>query len=647
MNISSTVAVVLLGVSARLFAQDAIAPGDNLIADGIPPIPSSLAESAQRYSGFREADFSDWNSTKREMQVVTRSGDTLQVHKVAAPGAAPQQLTFFPDNVYGWTLRFQPVKGRSFIFGKDSGGNELYQYYRYDLATGKSTLLTDGLSRNVGLIWSHSGDRIAYSSTRRNGKDADIWIADPYNPKSARMLTQAEGGGWFCTDWSNDGRKILLRNQKSSTDYDLWVVDVATGRRTLVTPKPSGESIFYSPAKFSKDGKGIWVSTDKDSEFERLAYIDLHTMQHRFLTSNIHWDVEDFDLSPDGALIAVITNEAGLSVLHLLGTSTGSERSAPKLPIGVVSRLRFDSNGQSLGLTLSTSKQPNEAYSVDVRTGSVVRWTFNDTVGVDASSFPEPELIQWKSFDERTVSGFLYRPPSRFKGPRPVIIEAHGGPQSQSRPEFLGPENYFLNELGVAMIFPNIRGSTGYGKSFANLDRGMLRDGGYKDIGALLKWIQSQPSLDSKRVMLTGVSYGGHVTLAAAEMYNDLVRCSVDNAGISNLVTFLQTTAPFRRDKSRAQFGDERDPQMHAYLESIAPVNNAHKITKPLMVIAGLNDPRVPHTEAEQMVTAVRNNGTQVWFLTAKDEGHVFEKKSNVDFEFYSTILFIKSFLLN
>lgn len=631
-------------VSPALAQSDTIAPNENLVADGIPKIPASLADSVDRYTNFRGAVFASWQPLRREMLIHTRFADTSQVHRVKMPGGARTQLTFYRDSVGG--AQYPPKKGESFVFSKDVGGAEFFQYYRYDDGSGDIRLLTDGKSRNTGAVWSNAGDRIAYGSTRRNAKDVDLYAIEPANPKSDHMLAQLDGGGWEALDWSPDDRNILVREEISANESYLWLMDSGTGDKTLLTPKGGAEKVAYSGAQFSKDGKGIYVGTDKDSEFTRLAFVDLVTKQHTYLTDQIHWDVDDFDLSPDGKTIAFVSNEDGVSVLHLLDTRTRKEKAAPKLPIGIILGVRWHANSRDLAFTLTSATNTADAYSLDALTGKVERWTYSETGGLDVASFAQPELIHWKSFDGRMIGGFLYRPPAKFTGKRPVMIDIHGGPEAQSRPGFLGRNNYYLNELGIAMIFPNVRGSTGYGKSFLALDNGFLREGSYKDIGALLEWIKQQPEFDGDRILVTGGSYGGHMTLATATFYNDLIRCSVDVVGMSNLVTFLEHTSPYRQDLRRVEYGDERDPKMREFLEKIAPLNNASKISKPLFVVAGMNDPRVPRSEAEQMVATVRKNGTPVWYLMAKDEGHGFRKKQNSDFQFYSTVLFIQEYLL-
>jgi dipeptidyl aminopeptidase/acylaminoacyl peptidase len=620
-----------------------IAPNENLVAEGIPKIPTSLADSVARYSEFRTATLASWHPTRREMLIETRFGDTNQVHQVKIPGGARTQLTFFPDRIAD--AEYEPVHGESFFFTKDIGGNEFFQIYRYDFATGNITLLTDGKSRNIDPHWSYQGDRIAYGSTKRTGNDVDIWVVDPSDPASAHMIAQMEGGGWNVADWSPDGKQLVLENSVSAAESYVWLVDVGSGKKELLTPKAT-DTVAYSNARFSKDGKGVYLTSDADSEFLRLVYLDFASHKTTVLTPNLKWDVEEFNLSKDGRWIAFSANEDGISKLHVLDTKTNKEVPVPQLPVGVIGGLVWRDNSRELGLSLSTASQPYDTYSIDMATGKVERWTFSETGGLNTAELSEPQLIRWKSWDDRSISGFLFKPPAKFIGKHPVIIGIHGGPEGQFRPSFLGRDDYLINELGIAMICPNVRGSTGYGKTFQKLDDGFLREGSYKDINSLLDWIQTQPDLDANKVMITGGSYGGFMTLAVATNYNDRICCSVDIVGPSNLVTFLEHTSGYRQDLRRVEYGDERDPKMREFLESIAPANKAKNITKPLFVIAGQNDPRVPASESAHMVDVVRKNGTPVWWLLAKDEGHGFGKKKNRDFQFYATVEFIKEYLL-
>jgi dipeptidyl aminopeptidase/acylaminoacyl peptidase len=626
----------------------AIAPPPNLVADGIPPISREVADSVGRYTEFRAAFMLDWHPTERQMLITTRFANTMQVHRVKFPGGARTQLTFFPEPV--GAASFPRKISDYFVLSKDIGGNEFDQNFRYDLADGNLTLLTDGKSRNSSGTWSRGGDQLAYTSTRRNGKDTDLYVVNPTDPKTDKMLVQLEGGGWGPLDWSPDDSKILLGEYVSVNESYLWLVDVRTGEKKIITPRSNAgaERIAYSGGKFTADGKGVFSATDKDSEFARLAYVDLESKEHKLLAADTKWDVEDFDLSSDGKLLAFVLNEDGASALRLIDTTTGKELPRPNIPVGVIASLKWHNNGHDLGFTLSSARSTADVYSLDVTSGKMDRWTESETGGLNPATFAEPKLVRWKSFDDREISGFLYAPSAeRFPGKCPVIIDIHGGPEGQSRPQFLGRRNYLINELGIALIYPNVRGSSGYGKSFLKLDNAEKREDSVKDIGALLDWIKTQPDLDPDRIMITGGSYGGYMTLACAVHYNDRVRCSLDVVGISNFVSFLERTEAYRRDLRRVEYGDERDPKMRKFMEEIAPLNNAGKISKPLFIVQGKNDPRVPLNEAEQMVGTVKKTGTPVWYLMATDEGHGFQKKPNVDFQFYATVLFIKQFLLN
>ena len=633
----------LPNIAADSPQDSTLLPSENLVLEGVPAIPKTLAQTIERYTEFRSAILASWHPTQREMLISTRFGDTAQAHQVQFPLGRRKQLTFFPERIVGAT--YQPTQGDYFVFSKDIGGNEFRQNYRYDLATGDIALLTDGTSKNSRGIWSNEGSHMAYTSTRRNGKDVDFYLIDPLQPKTNRLLSQVEGGGWFALDWSIDDRHILAMEYLSVNQSYLWLIDTETGEKTGLTPQDESQPVVYGTARFSKADKGLYVTTDRGSEFKRLAYLDLETQQYTYLTPEINWDVEQIALSQDGQLLAFTVNQAGASGLHVLDTARGEEIPLPQLPLGLILGIRWRPSCQELGFTLISAQSTADVYSLTIETGEITRWTESETGGLDTSSFVQPELVHWKSFDHLDISGFLYRPPSQFTGKRPVVIDIHGGPEGQYRPRFLGRQNFYLNQLGVALLFPNVRGSSGYGKTFLTLDNGYLREDSVKDIGALLDWIATQPDLDSDRVLVTGGSYGGYMSLAVAIRYSDRIRASIDIVGISNFVTFLENTESYRRDLRRVEYGDERDPDMRKFLLNISPLNHADKIKQPLFVVHGQNDPRVPVSEAAQIVKTVRQNDSPVWFLLAKDEGHGFAKKQNADFLFYATVMFIKTYL--
>jgi dipeptidyl aminopeptidase/acylaminoacyl peptidase len=566
----------LLACALAAGEADEVAPNENLLVDGIPKIPAALAASVRPYTEARSATFASWHPERREMLITTRFADTPQVHLVRAPGGARRQLTFFAERAINPS--YPPVRGDFFVFTQDAGGGEFFQNYRYDLGSGHITLLTDGKSRNGSVVWAQRGDRIAYTSTRRNGKDTDLYAEDPSDPKTDRLVAELSGGGWQPMDWSPDGRRILVREGISVNEAYLWLIDAATGEKTALTPRGGKQTVAYDEARFFPDGKSLAVTSDEGSEFLRLTRLDLASGRREPLTSEIPWDVETFDLTRDGKRIAFVTNEGGSSVIRVRDLASGRETILPGLDMGTVGSLEWHANGRDLGFSFSDAKRPSDAYSFDADSGKVERWTESEIGGLNPDSLRPAEPVRWKSFDGRMISGFLYSPGKAFEGKRPVIINIHGGPEGQSRPGFLGRNNYFVDELGVAILYPNVRGSTGFGKTFALLDNGVHREDTVRDIGAAIDWIATRPDLDASRIMITGGSYGGYMTLASAVAYSDRIRCALDVVGISNFVSFLERTSGYRQDLRRVEYGDERDPKMREYFARISPLSNASRI---------------------------------------------------------------------
>jgi dipeptidyl aminopeptidase/acylaminoacyl peptidase len=617
---------------------------ENLVVDGVPAISTSIISEVKSYTESRGAGLVAWHPKKKEILISTRFGNSSQLHYVKMPGGDRQQVTFFDEPVGG--AIYEPKNGDYFIFNKDMGGNEFAQLYKFDVNTKKVTLLTDGKrSQNGGVVWNKKENTIAYSSTSRNGSDRDIYTMDPNNIASNKLVAQNTGGGWSIVDWSINDEQLLVQEGLSVNESRLYILDIKTGNKTRLLPEKD-ERTTYEGLSYSRDGKGIFMLTNKDSEFNRLAYFDLATKKISFISANINWDIEAFSYTKDGSKIAFAANENGLSKLYIYTTADQKIVPVTQLPNCTVGGLDFTENGASLGLTINAYNSSSDVYEYQLANQKLIRWTESELGGMDISGLNEPVLVKWKSFDNKEISGFLYRAASKFTGKRPVIISIHGGPEGQSRPGFLARNNYYLNELGISIIYPNVRGSEGYGKTFLDADNGFKREESVKDIGALLDWIATQPDLDKDRIMIAGGSYGGYMTLACSFWYADRIKCAIDVVGISNFNTFLKNTEGYRRDLRRVEYGDERDPKMAEFLEKISPTNHVAEIKKPLFIVQGGNDPRVPASEAIQMRDKIKENGGKVWFLMAKDEGHGFKKKNNIDYQFYATIEFIKEYLL-
>lgn len=646
LSILAMVVVAAASPRGQSAPVDEIVPPSNLLLDGIPKISSALAKAVGQYRSSYGYPLAGWDPSKRELWLKTLASTGTWLSHLDAPGGIQKPLLSIPvGGIYD--VYYQP-QGKYLVYNKDSAGNESFQFYIYDIAARESRLLTDGKSRNTEPVWSNAGDRIVYSSSPPNGKGVDLSLVNPFNPRTKRVIAHGQGHYLRAFDWSLDNHIVAFCDYASNTVGTLWTINIATGRRALISVKSNGNGDYYESPQFSKDDRALYVITDRDSEYRRLALIDLTTRSYKYLSAHINWDVEDFKLSPDGKTVAFVTNEDGVSRLHLFDSAACKETSLPGLPDGVISDLKWHNNSVDLAFNLKSPQTPNDVYSVNIKTGKIDCWSKAVLGQVNLESLPRPEIIHWRSFDGRVISGILYRPRTPFSGRRPVIIDVHGGPEEQYRPVFGYDDNYFVNELGVVKIFPNVRGSTGYGKTFANLDNGLHREDATRDVGALLDWIRTQQrELDPDRVMIQGSSYGGYAALSAAARYADQIRAAASDSGPSNLVTFVEGTAAWRRDVRRPEFGDERNPKTRAFLEKIAPLNNVSKIKTPLLIIQGGNDPRVPVGEARRLVSALKKRSVPVWYLLAKDEGHEWINQNNWDFRIYAMALFVRKYLID
>jgi dipeptidyl aminopeptidase/acylaminoacyl peptidase len=627
--------------AAALLAQAAVPVAPKpaaLIADGIPAVPQALVDASRPYMEFRTASFLDWNPVDRSMLISTRFGNVAQLHSVAGPGMDRHQISFEAEPLSG---AYAPNDG-TLVVQKDKGGDEFWQLYT--LKDGRLTLLTDGKSRNSLNTFSADGKWLGYTSTRRNGTDSDLYVIDPRDPSTNRMVAQVSGGGWGISDFLPDGKTAVVGNYLSVSKVDLYRLDLASGKMT-----PIGDhrkTIAFGGVESAPDGT-LWVTSDEGSDFQRLGTLDPKTGKFTPRSPEARWDVESFDIAPDGSFIAYSINEAGISKLKLLDPATSAVREVIGLPKGTIGGFKIAPWGR-IGVTVSSARVPADAFSVDPEGLTVTRWTTSETGGLDPARNVEPEFIEVKSFDGEAVSGFLYRPdPAKFPGKRPLIVNIHGGPEGQSTPGFRGRSNYLLNVLGVAIFYPNVRGSTGFGKRFVSLDNGpFLRENSVKDIGAFLDRLQVDPAIDGARMAVQGGSYGGYMCYASAIRYGDRFKAADCIVAISNFATFLENTQSYRRDLRRVEYGDERDPGQRKQLLAISPLTSVDRLTIPLMVVTGGNDPRVPQSEADQMVAAVRAKGRTAWHLIGQNEGHGFGKKENVDYQFWTELMFWQANLL-
>lgn len=646
-------ALMVLGWAATATAEVAQRTANNgqLVLQDVPEIPEAIVTDLNRYLNVRSASFLDWQPDSDGIYISTRFADVSQIHRVDKAAGARHQLTFNEEPAGG--VQRQP-HGSALLYSRDAGGSEFSQLFLLDVATGTSQMLTDGESRNGGAIWDRPGARIAYGSTRRNGSANDIWMMDVTEPAAARLVLEApDGTAWYPADFTVAGAGLLVGNYVSISDSRILLLDLDSGAIRLLAGGEAGTGTNL-PQGFDHDGAGYWLVTDSGGEFSQLAWQSLERdAKPEIVTAKIAANVDGLVMSEDRRRGAFTTNEGGMSRLYLIDLDS-RQYQAVATPVGLIGGLAFSPDGQKLAMTLNTPETPSDSFVLALgdgllEHGDLVRWTFSEVGGLNTATFISPELVEFPTFDNiggepRKIPAWYYRPPG--KGPFPVVISIHGGPEGQARPAFSSTYQLWLQKLGVAILVPNVRGSTGYGKTYLGLDNGFKREDSVRDIGSLLDWVAQRPELDASRVAVFGGSYGGYMVLASAVHYSERLRAAIDIVGISNFVTFLENTQDYRRDLRRVEYGDERDPEMRAFLQRISPLNNVAKITIPMLVVQGQNDPRVPVTEAEQMVAALRSQQGLVWYMNALNEGHGYRRKENRDVYQQAIVLFLREHLV-
>ena len=612
-----------------------------LVYDNIPEPAPGISEKLDAYLDARQATPLGF-SQQGQLLIATRFGDVDQLHLVEKPGGERRQLTFLREPITQAAFSPDPFHN-AYVYLKDVGGNENAQLFYQHVGDPAAKLLTDGKSLNGSPVWSNSGREVAFFSTARDGVSYDIDIVDPQAASLPRLAVSGDSATWYPLDWSPDDRKLLVLKYVSISESYLYVVDLGSGQKREVEPVPI--KVGIAGAKFSRDGQGVYLISDRDGEFAQLRYVNLFTGDKSVVSSRLPWNVEELAISRDGHYLAYTSNEGGTGKLNLLDLRAHQDLIPPRLAaVGVIDSLHFDAQGNRLAFGFAAPDRPRDAYVLDIATNRLEAWTHSEAGAVDLAKFVTPRLTQFPTFDrsdgrQRQIPVFVYDPPGQ--GPHPVLIVLHGGPESQFRPGFDPWLQYVVNELGFAVVAPNVRGSSGYGKSNLALDNGVLREDAVKDVGALLVWLSLQNAYDAKHVVVSGGSYGGYLTLATLVDFSERLRGGVDLAGIANFVSFLTNTAPYRQNQRRAEYGDERDLDMRAFLRRISPLTNADRISRPLLVVHGKNDPRVPVSEAEQIVNRVRSKGGEVWYLEASDEGHGFRKKQNRDAYFRTFAQFL------
>ena len=620
----------------------------NLVTENVPALPDSLQAQLDRYNNIRTASLSGWLKKEKGMLIVTRFSETNQIHLVREPLGFRKQITFENEPV-NWASVCPDCTRNGFIYSKDQGGNEKFQYYYFDLEKSEHTLLTDGTSRHGSLSWSHSGKRIAYANNRRSAADMDFYLSDLAHPEKEEMILERKGGGWGISNWSRDEKQMIIDEYISVNRSNIYLFDLASRQLTLLND--SSKEVSYNGAFFDSDRKGFFVQSDEDREFSYLRYYDLAKKAYTWSLPDMGWNVQGVTYNKERSRIIFRLNKNGYSELFSLDPATFQHKKMTGFPDGIVGSFSFSPNSKQLVYNLQASNMGGDVYVYDIATSKSTRWTDSETGDLNKNDFIPCEPFYYNAFDSvggkpRQIPALIYKPINPTGKKLPVLISIHGGPESQSTPTFSANTQFYLKNLGIAVLVPNVRGSTGYGKTFTALDNGFLRMNSVKDIEYLLNWIATQPDLDTSRIAVMGGSYGGGMVLMCMTELGDRIRCGVDLFGSSNFYTFLKNTSSYRQDLRRVEYGDERDPEMEKFLQKIAPMNNLDRFTKPLFVYQGKNDPRVPLSESDQMVEALKAKGNPVWYVMAKDEGHGLGKKVNREYTYGAIVLFLQEYLV-
>jgi len=621
------IAAVLLALGGPAHAQPFSVPthriDGTLVFDGIPPADAALDARLQAYEQWRQATFLDW-LPDGSMLVATRFGRYQQVHRVASPLGAREQVTFGDGPVLAARA---PRTGAGFVFVRRTAG---YPQLYYDMGGGAPRRLTQGNYQHGSPVWSPDGKRVAFYGTDRNGVNDDIYVVDIRAGTHPRLVVAGGAGAWRPLDWSLDGTRLLLLNRVSARRSELYVADVATGALTPLAVAPSR----ITAARFAPDGVGYYLISDAQSDFEQLLYYNPITHVSRRVSAQVPWDVRHFAVSAGGHYVAYVVNDDGRSQLTVLDTLRDLQLKPPGLQDGRIADLRFDDTGGKLAFSYESSRSPRDVYVYDVAPGTVQRWTRSELGPVAPASLAAAQLIHYPTWDRvglhrRTLSAYVYMP--RGPGPCPVLIALPGGRQlhSQFRPGWNPFIQFVVNDLGYAVVAPNVRGSSGYGKAFRALDGGKLRDDAVRDVGALLVWIGLQPGLDAHRVAIIGHAYGGFLALASLATYGDHLRGAIDVAGIANLVDYVGHSPAAERAQRVAEFGNVQDTDMRAFLDRISPLDNVGMIRRPVLVVQGLDAPGSRAADSQQLVWRLRSQGIQAWYLSATDAGNDFSRPAD------------------
>jgi dipeptidyl aminopeptidase/acylaminoacyl peptidase len=550
----------------------------------------------------------------------TNISGQYNIWRQAIGGGYAYQVTSFTDDAVR-DVSWSP-DGETLLFLADHHGNEQYQLYTIAPRDGWPELIPGepDVQHFLG-PWSPDGNAFAYAANDREPTEQDILLR---NRESGEVKRIVAGDNYFPGVWSPDGRYLSVLRFMSNTDTEIRLYDTTDDSVKPIFPEHLEET-RYAPGPWAPDGSGFYLASDEGREFVGIAFYTLATGKQAWVETP-DWDIETFELSKDGEIFVWVVNENGYSRLYAKNPVTGAAIRVPPIPDGVAGALQLSHDGRYVALLINSATHSTEAYTIDLVEQQVTRLTEGFLGGVPESSMVAPEQITFKSFDDRDIPALLYRP--RGEGPFPVVLSIHGGPEAQERPSYVyGGLYQYLLSRGIGVLATNIRGSSGYGKSYQKLIHRDFGGDDLKDFEAAAKYLQSLPWVDGKRLGLFGGSYGGFAVLSCVSRLPDYWAAAVDIVGPSNLVTFTKAVPPTWRRFMAKWCGDPYTEE--EFLLSRSPITYVDQITSPLFVIQGANDPRVVKAESDQIVERLRARGVDVRYDVYDDEGHGFTKRAN------------------
>jgi dipeptidyl aminopeptidase/acylaminoacyl peptidase len=592
---------------------------DGFLFDEVQQAPAALAARVDAYLSGRDAHVRGWTNDG-QLLIATRFGETQQLHLVAAPGGERRQLTFARDPCIGGAFSPDPAAA-DFVYLQDHDGDGNYQLFYRHAAEASAQRLTDGKSVNVAPVWSNAGQTLAFATTARDGKSLDVDLVAPQSGALPHLVVSGEGGAWYPLDWSPDDGQLLVLDAVSRHEGHVFLVDLDSGKKREIDTGPAA----VSAARFSRDGQGAYLISNLDSEFSQLRFVNFFTGQKSIVSGRDPGDVEAMALSRDGHYLAFVSDQGGVDRLELLDLRAHQDLTVPPMPTpGLIRDLVFDGEGKRLAFSYEAVAHPGDAYVFDIAARRIEQWTHSEAGAVDTGRFVLARLVRFPGFERenprgRDVPAYVYAPAGA--GPHPVLILLGGGKERQFRPGFDPWIQYLAGELGFAVVAPNLRGSLGYGKTYAGSSDGRAREDAVKDIGALLVWLRAQSEFDAEHIAVAGEGYGGYLALAALVNYGDRLRGAIDVGGIADFVAWLELAPSPRQEQLRKEFGDERDADTRDYLRRISPLSGADRIAKPVLIVQGGNDPEVSASQSEELLNRLRSRGADVRYLLIKTAG--------------------------